>query len=538
MKGRGPGKPRTRWRPRLRTVLLAVHLLILALPLAGISLLRLYDSLLIRQTESELIVQGAVVASLYRQQLLVELAAGGADPKAYGRVLVAPQVPDPDNPFDPAIPGLDLARHEVLPATPDATEPVADAGPLAAAAGGRVAPVLKEAKLVSLAALRVVDPNGVVVASSGDGAGLGLHHRTEVAAALDGLKVSVLRRRDVDDTPPLGSISRGTKLRVAVAVPVVRGDRVWGAVVLERTPLSVRQAVYRDRRYFVGGGAALLVAVAFLTWLTTRTLVRPLRDLIAQTERVRRGERGAAVPLEHPGTHEVDRISRSVADMATALEQRADYIATFAANVSHELKTPLTSIRGAVELLRDHMDEMTPGELQRFLGILEKDGARLERLVGRLLELARADVVRPGVDSAPVSRILEAIAERFAAGGLDVKATSDRPLEASMAADVLDSVVSALVENARQNGGEGVRVRLTAGAAGDRVEIRIADDGPGISEANLPRIFDRFFTTRRSEGGTGLGLAIARALAEAHGGTLEVASRPGDTVFVLSLPTP
>ena len=531
-------EPTLPWRPRWQTVLLLSNLLVLALPFAGASLFKLYDSLLVRQTEAELIVQAAALgaASLDRLESLAD--STGADLSTYGRLSEArPDGQDDD--FQPAIPGLDLARHPVLPPNPDAL-PGSPPDPLARALGRLIEPLLKQTQLTSLAGLRLVDAEGNVVASSGIELGENLLHRSEVAAAVHGYRASVLRSRTSDSPePPPNSISRDAEWRVVVAFPLQRGDRVVGALVASRTPMSVRQALYRDRGYFVGGAMILLVAVSLMAWMLAAGLGRPLEQLIAQTERVRRGERGAAVPLKRPGTREVAQISQAVADMAATLERRADYISTFAANVSHELKTPLTSIQGTVELLRDHLTEMTPEELERFLVMLDKDSRRLERLVERLLELARADVVRPGSEKASLAPVVDALIERFRHDGVDVARDDGEAFDAQvrMATETLDSILSNLVDNARHHGGPDVAVRLRCRPLEHTVEIHVEDDGPGISPANQRRIFDRFFTTGRDQGRSGLGLSIVKALVEAHRGTVTVSSEPGRTLFVLTLPT-
>ncbi|MEM1182505.1 MAG: HAMP domain-containing sensor histidine kinase, partial [Acidobacteriota bacterium] len=354
-----------------------------------------------------------------------------------------------------------------------------------------------------------------------------------------GRRASVLRRRDLSGTtPPLGSISRGTGLRVVVGFPIQDDGRIVGAAILARTPMSVRQAIYRDRGYFLTVGAVVLLAVALLAGLVGAAVARPLADLARQAGRVRRGEKDATAPLARPVTREVDEISRAVADMAAALVRRADYISAFAANVSHEFKTPLTSIHGTVELLTDHLDDMPPEQVRRFLGMLEKDAARLDRLVERLLELARADVIRPGDARIDLMPRIERGAERFRAEGLSVDvAPPVEPLPTvAVGAEAFDSILSNLLENARQHGGEGVQVRLVASRRGRSVELRVSDDGPGISSANRSRVFDRFFTTRRADGGSGLGLAIVLTLLEAHGGAVELHSEPGETTFTLTLP--
>ncbi len=529
-----------RWTPRLRTVLVSVNLLILVILVGGIVLLRLYESVLVRRTEAELIAQAAHVAAAYRVAVERELAAVGADPAAFGVPASPGYVAPIDAPFVPWTAGLDLARDLVLPSPEPARVSSAPADRIALAAGETIAPALLDAQWTTLAGIRVVDATGGVVANTRTELGESLAHREEVARALLGENVSLLRERVRDDPPPpMDSIQRGARVRVFAAMPVVAGDRVWGAVVLSRTPMSLKQSLYGIRAYLLLGALVLVALTTFLGLLTSRTISRPMAELIGQTERVARGERGAATPLANPGTYEVRLVSDAVARMARTLEQRADYIHTFASGVSHEFKTPLTAIRGAVELLRDHAEEMTAEERNRFLGNLEADAARLDRLVTRLTDLARADVVRPAgeaIEVAPLAAVVVARARDLHPGfQVELDGSGGR---AAIDRELLDSILTNLLDNARQHGGEGVNVHVTLGPAEGReegVEIRVVDDGPGISEANQERVFERFFTTARDRGGSGLGLSIVRTLVEIHGGEVWVASRPGETVFRLWL---
>ena len=231
-------------------------------------------------------------------------------------------------------------------------------------------------------------------------------------------------------------------------------------------------------------------------------------------------------------------VSEAIAHMAEVLETRAEYISTFASGVSHEFKTPLTSIRGAVELLRDHLVEMTPEERNRFLDNLEQDADRLDRLVNRLTDLARADVVRPGAGITPLAPVLSALAERFRHHGVDLKLTSDGDLaDVAMEREVLESILINLLDNARLHGGPRVQIAAKHSDRPDLISVTITDNGAGISAGNARRIFDRFFTTARDRGGSGLGLSIVRTLVEGHGGTISVESEPGRTTFEVRLPT-
>ena len=529
--GAAPGSGSALHRvPRLRTVLLVLALLVLSLPLGGISLLKLYDTMLIRQTESELIAQGAVLAAAFHHELMVESSRRGTERL---RSLES-SPPEGRGEFRPIPARLDLARDPVWPPAPEAA-PSGPPDPVAAAAGSRLVEILEETQAITLAGLRVVDSNGIVVASSGAEAGLGLSHRREVASALEGVAISILRRRTPSDPERKNqafepSLSRRTAIRVVLALPVIADGEVAGAVVLARTPQSVGRALYENRWSLLPGALVVVLVAGMVASITARTLRRPLRALIDQTTRARRGEAGAVRPLDHPGLHEFRQISVAVSEMADEMEQRAEYIATFATNVSHELKTPLTSIRGTVELLRDHRDEMSAAEATRFLDMLEKDAERLERLVARLLELARADVLRPDGESVDLLSVLEPLVERFRATGFAVElCPSDVPdTRVWMAPEVLDSVFGNLVDNARQHGGEEARAEISIRSSGDFLAVSVADSGRGITAANRERIFDRFFTTAREHGRSGLGLAIVRALVEAHGGTISVRARePG-----------
>lgn len=525
--------------PRLRTVFVAVNVVLLLVPLSGVLLLRLYESVLVRRTEAELIGQGALVAAALRAEVKREVAGRGGGPPG---PRLATGVVSAEGGLAPLSARLDLARDEVLPAAPPA-KAERPAEPVVASAASRLSGLLREAEDVGLAGVRVVDPAGVVVASTGGEVGLSLSDRVEVQRALSGEPASVLRRRGQDEeSPPLGALERSSKLRVVVALPVVSDGRSWGAVVLSRTPPSVLASLWRARAYLALWALAMLSIALALGAYTSRRVTRPVEQLIDRTERLARGDRTASEPLDRPGTEEIGRLSEAFSRMARTIEERSDYITSFAAQVSHEFKTPLTSIRAASELLREHAGEMTDAERERFLTNIQLDAERLGRLVVRLLELARADVSKPVAVWTKLPPLLEAVAARFRELGLDVELRRhEAAATARLPGDALETILANLLDNARRHGGDGVRVELAAepderaGIDGVRIEVR--DDGPGISEANLSRVFTPFFTTARDTGGTGLGLSIVRSLLQAHGGTIDVTSRPGETVFRFWLPS-
>lgn len=524
-------------KPRLRTIFLIVNLIVLLIPLGGIGVLRIYETELIRRTESELISQGALIQAMYRDRLLHALEYQCERPEGAGPYGVPVEVKYPvniDDKFMPIPAELDAASDRIYPAVPAAVEPKLAPEPCAARVGEEIIPTLIEAQRITLSGMHVVDYRGTVVATTQSPHAKSIANREEVRRALDGEFVQLLRRRtSAPATWSLEGIQRRTSVRVFVAMPIVHEGRVLGAVVLVRTPISLLKAIYNNRVIFGTFVGAILLAAVVISLLTAIFIGRPIKRLMEQTRRIAREEEDATEPIDHPGTHEIDELSRAFADMAAALNERADYIRTFARNVSHEFKTPISSIQGTVELLEDHLDTMSDEQRQKFLGMLAADAERMERLVTRLLDLARADVLQPSAESAALGPTLAEVANRFD----DLAVTVDNPDEierVAIAAETFDSIVSNLLENSRQHGAASIDIVVESD--GDLVDLVVQDDGPGISEGNAEKIFDAFFTTKRSEGGTGLGLSIVRSLLRAHGGDIELLASEQGARFLLRLP--
>jgi signal transduction histidine kinase len=521
----------------ISTVLLLMLLMVLAPPLSGVWALRLYESALIRQTESSLLSEAALAAAAFRSAWR---ANGGSHDGAAGPVAARlTHKKGFDTPWLPRFARLDLAEETVLSPPPD-PQPAASAiqDEAARRAGETVAPLIREGQLQTLSGVRVLNRTGVVVASTGEipVVGLSLTAQVEVARALLGEQVSVLRARTI----PQGWWDNGGAFRVFVALPVLDEQRVVGAVLAWRTPPTIRDALYGKRRSLALLVLLTLAAVASFVALGVLTISRPLRTVTEQAKRTASGERGAMSPVAYPLVREVDELSQALTRMAATLEQRADYIRDFAAHVSHEFKTPLGAIRGAVELLREHFADMSPGERDRFLANLDADAERLTRLVTQLLELARADVMSASRESgagADAAAVICATAERFRARGMTVEVKT--PLAAArvaMGEEALETILVNLLNNARQHGGPDVCVTLSLRRKGDRAVLLVADNGPGVSQANAERIFAPFFTTARKTGGTGLGLSIVQSLAAAHGGTLALEPTATGAAFRVEAP--
>ncbi|WP_425374790.1 ATP-binding protein [Mesorhizobium tamadayense] len=497
----------------------------MALPLVGLFFFRLYENQLIRQTEGELIAQGAVVAAVYAEAVR---AAGIAQEKL-GPPIPAQSSNSLDYPYEPIEPRLDLASESVMPTRPNALPATAD--PAFAAIGARLDGILDETQKTTLAGFRLLDPHGVVIAGGGE-VGLSLGQVEEVRRALAGSYASELRLRVPDQPPPpLYSVSRGTKVRVFVAMPVEVGARVAGVVYLSRTPNNIVKHLYGERGKVTLAAIAILGGTLLIALVFIRTVSRPIYALIDRTKRIAAGDREAMRPLAHHGTREMAALSAAFLDMAQKLQARSDSIQTFATHVSHELKSPLTAIQGAAELLRDSGGTMDEAERRRFSNNIVTDAGRLNLLVRRLLELARAENLAPSGASTTLGAALALLPVDTR---LEVRIEAGGDIGLGISGENLAIVLANLIDNSARHGAK--QVTIGAERTGERAAIHVGDDGDGISASNRAKVFEPFFTTRREAGGTGMGLGIVLALLKAHDGTITLVDSARGTRFEINLP--
>ncbi|SDA36545.1 HAMP domain-containing sensor histidine kinase [Sphingomonas sp. NFR15] len=480
---------------RIRTILFGTLLFVAALPGVAALFLRVYENTIVQQTEAELIAQGAVLGAAYK----AAWAAGLADP--------APRrlAPEP--------PRIDLRTMPILP--PQRAPRGRFAGdPRAARAARAILPIASDAAAVTLTATRLLDARGVVVLGRGD-VGRRYAALPEVRAALAGRAATVLRARG--QARWLAVLSRAYAIRVHHARPVLFGGRVIGVVLSSRSPRGLFVGIRQDAAAILTGIALILATLLVLVGLLSRGIARPIDQLARASEGVALGH------VEMPDTPvtaaiEIAQLYDAFRGMAARIERRSRYLRDFAAAVSHEFKTPIAGIRGALELLDEHGGTMAPDERARFLANAAADAERLQRLVQRLLDLARADMVTIDAGaSADVVAAARRVADSCRADGFAVTLAGVGAAAARITPEVIETVLETLLENSRQAGARAVTIGIIAG---DTVRITVTDDGPGIAPADHERIFEPFFTGRREAGGTGLGLAIARSLLAASGGTI------------------
>ncbi|WP_457090184.1 HAMP domain-containing sensor histidine kinase [Microvirga sp. P5_D2] len=519
-----------KWRPTLGMIVFIVLVTVLTLPLVSLFFFRLYENELVRQTEAELIAQSAALAASFAHE--VETTA---DPELALGAPVAP-APSTGGNFDQSLqPSLDLTSDDVLGPRPEAAQALSQPAPPMVAIGQRLQPIALKTQSVTLAGFRLLDGNGVVIAGRQE-LGLSLAHIEEVAQALQGRYKAVLRTRISNEPPPpLYSLSQGTRIRVFAAMPVVVQGRVAGVIYASRTPNNIIKHIYGEQRKFILAGLMVLGATIIIGLVFSRAITGPINALVSRTLEVGHGNRNALLPLSHHGTREIALLSQSFIDMAERLHDRSDYIATFAAHVSHELTTPLTSIQGAAELLRDDVHSesasMTDPERLRFLDNIISDTTRLTLMLHRLRELARADNPQMSGTALLSATIVDL---KSAYPSLNIQVCEPHDCRIAISAENLFIVLSHLADNSVRHHAKSLHI--SALTSDHEVVVTICDDGEGISGANRDRIFDAFFTTRREAGGTGMGLGIVQAMLRAHGGSIQLLSPESGAGFEIRMP--
>lgn len=295
--------------------------------------------------------------------------------------------------------------------------------------------------------------------------------------------------------PPLMLVLGGSLLAILV-LPI------YAAIIADfLTPLTGR----RNAVFTVAAGSFFVTLV--LGWLLWRLILAPVQALAAKAELIRDGEAPSAI--DHYGTPEIGELAQAVLDMAEVLQSREMAVRGYTDHVTHELKTPLTAIRGAAELL--NADEDVSPETRRLIETIAGAEKRAVKLLEAAREIAGARMPEHrGTTS--LSACLAQLRSRFP----QIEINSDNANEKiPLAQSGLEIVLGHLTENAVAAGA--TKLTLMSGTGTDGTWLRVADNGPGISSGNGSQVFEPFFTTKRDSGGTGMGLAIVQTLLLAHG---------------------
>lgn len=355
-------------------------------------------------------------------------------------------------------------------------------------------------------------------------------HYPEVIRALEGDIGSRIRR-----------LSDGSEI-ITVAVPVQRFRRVLGALLLSTDTRDIRDAVQKTRLTFLKFLGFVFLLTLLLSLFLARTIVQPILRLARSADRISAGTHsGSDIPDYSARNDEVGDLSRSLKDMTLALARQIDAVAAFAADVSHELKNPLTSLRSAVETL---LLAKTDQAKAKLLEIIKDDVGRLDRLITDISNMSRldAEMSRSKMAEVNLKTMLETLVDLYDPSQSDVTPTlhleiisqknrkiSDRDYCVSGLDDQLGQLFRNLIDNAisfsKAGGDIWIRLRQTK----DMVQVVVEDEGQGIPEDKLEEIFDRFYTERPKAEAfgkhSGLGLSICKQIVEAHGGAIIAENR-------------
>ncbi len=352
-----------------------------------------------------------------------------------------------------------------------------------------------------------------------------------------------------------GPIGRGGAERVIRPSPIMVGERLAGVVVVpSQAPFGFLLGRFAPMLGLVAAGVLIVGAV-----LTSAMIFGPARRRLRSLETAARtlGAGDLTARALDRGGDEIAAVASAFNAMASDLSARADALAAsdrvrrqLLADVSHELTTPVTAMRGYLETLT--MPELALDEAtrRRYLAIISDETQRLERLIGELLDMARLEGGGGSlqVDRVPVAELFARVPARhehaLQSAGVTLQTDVD-PGAAQVFGDGnrLEQALQNLAANAVRYAPRGSAVRLAARPAGRAVALSVEDAGVhGIAAEHVPHVFDRFYKADASRtgvtGGSGLGLSIVKAIVERHGGAISVTSRPGRTVFEMVLPKP
>jgi two-component system, OmpR family, sensor kinase len=396
------------------------------------------------------------------------------------------------------------------------------------------------ARLAGVAASRSSAEVLVLQRVKGDPPGLSLAEDSQANGGVRFEEVSSLALRALETgEPQTAVVESGVGRQALAAQPVRQGRRVVGVAVFADALADVEANVALIRRQIlISGGAALVIAI-LAGYLVARALSLRVKRLERAAAKVASGD--FSDPIRADSDDELGQLATAFGDMQQQLA-RLDYARKqFIASASHELRTPIFSLGGFLELLAD--EELDEETRRTFLEQLQGQVERMRTLATELLDLSRLEAgaleLRP--EPTDIGQLAREVAAEFtpAAQRHDAEVMlelGEEPIELECDPERTAQVLRILLDNALVHTPAGTGVRVLAARDNGHVRLEVSDGGPGIKRQNMPHIFEPFFTSNDEAQGAGLGLAIARELADRMHGELSVRSVPGRTTFSLELP--
>jgi len=499
-----------KWRPSLTMVVVLVCVALISVPPLALLLARLTSNQFVRETEQSLIHQAAIYAEIYAAAFAAE------DGPQIGTPLNEDQKQHWNASLHPERSRLNVRTDVVLPPRPEGEPVAAPLDPRFVGIAAQLIPIASKAKKTTLAGIVFLDADGRDLTTEGAPS---LAALPEVRTALNGDIGAALRARGDDYDPhAFASLSRDTGFRVFLTFPVIVADHVVGVVYLSRTPLNLGKFLFQERYALLTMLAATLFAAAVIGWMFVRLVSRPIYALRDESRAIAAGRKPDPTPLAHYGLRELAELGDSVATMAGTLSRQSEEMSTYTDHVTHELKSPVTAIIGAAELLQD--GALDPASRAKLLSNIETEGHRMSRLLGRLRDMTRLRFDREG-EPGELARMLPDVA------GLKIDVVAAPNATLPLSEDHGRIVLLHMAQNSRAHHAKTLQITF----AGQ--ELRLSDDGDGISESDRARVAEPFFTTRRELGGTGMGLTIVAAILEGYGATLDCLPSETGALFVI-----
>ncbi|WP_223592001.1 sensor histidine kinase [Neobacillus bataviensis] len=325
---------------------------------------------------------------------------------------------------------------------------------------------------------------------------------------------------------------------IASISPVVIDNKVKGYVYMFQNTQKIKDLISGLNRHFLLAGFLSLLFMMIIIVFLTRAVTHPLIKMSDATKRISKGD--FSVSLPNLGKDEMGELGESIKVLASDLEILKNERNEFLASISHELRTPLTYIKGYAEIAR--RGDTTAADRDNYLGIIHEEAVKLSKLVKDLFDLAKMDENNFSIEKETVQllpyfqRIIEKVTPALNENKMDLILDCSDQLYGQIDPIRFEQVILNLLDNAKKYSEPNTKISLDVKQLINKIHVKVKDEGKGIPEEDVPRIFERFYRVDKSRtrtlGGTGLGLSIVKQLVEAHGGTIEVKStRNGGTTF-------
>ncbi|MEP7132345.1 MAG: ATP-binding protein [Acidobacteriota bacterium] len=521
--GSPPPPPARRRRGGLSARLLAFNLLLVFIPAAGLLYLGTYEKQLLEAQERSMVQEGRILAAALSEPGAL---AGEEAPRILARL---------NQRLESRIRVVD-GQGKVLADTsrlgPRRERPAAEPGE----AGGRGRILYRVGAVFYALYHRLLPPGEPALEAREPSRSDGRLTGREVDAALSGRYGRTVR------PSPAGQRS----VTLSIAIPIAgAGAAPAGAVVVTSSTWRILQDLYAIRLAIFEVCLASIALAVVLSLLVSKTIARPLQELRDDAAAIldRRGRlRGSFRRSQR--SDEIGELSRALHNLTARLEAYQRFLESFAAEVSHEFRNPLASIRIAAEMASE---SETEEDRRRFLDIAEREVQRMERLLSDLREMTRVDARLESEEQNPLSlnALLERVCEGYRLRSSRVIFQFDPPVETitiRASEERMAQVFENLLDNAASFSSEGSEVRVRLAREDGAASVRVSDHGPGIPIEHLPRIFERFFSWRpdqpdAAQRHTGLGLAIVRTIVEGYGGGVFASNNPeGGATFTVRMP--